>query len=313
MVDVDLRCSDLRALPADEAASFVHMTADSEGYARSKLVGLRALDDFMCANGISLEALTEGDVEGHMRGMLRDRSVRTANMNLFHARSFLEWLFEEGYDVPTCDGVWYQRLGDDGSRWSKRLDDEMIARVLRATRRYPRDVAGMRDAIAVNLALRCGAPTAALAAMDVGDVELGGSGGSVTFGRGSSRRPHAIADDMAQLIGRYLELRGHPPDNDPLLVSTAHVNPNCRMTTDGIRLAARQRLANSGVPKGLNTLGTLRNTYTNLPAMSGLSLEGIEWLLMRRADAGAASGDDPLARATVAVGMVLDDERMGVG
>lgn len=283
MFDIDRYTSEFRVLPPDEVASFVYLTTEKDVYTQNKIKRLKAFDAYLYKNHISLDTLSENDVSRYMERMLQKYKTGTANVLFAAVRTFLAWLEIEGYEVPTCKNVWYQHFKGDVDPRST-LSNNALIKVLKSTTRYPINIIGLRDAIAVNLALRNGITTSELVAINVGDVEISGDKGIAWVNINKRRNGRPLAPEVVELIKKYLELRGNPADKEPLFISTSNNNRNNRMTTDGLRISTRKGLRNSGLPKELSNLGTLRTTNTLGIILCDYKLKEIEEIVRRNSE-----------------------------
>lgn len=144
---------------------------------------------------------------------------------------------------------------------------------------------GTRDWAMINLMVRCGLSEIEIVRANVGDIRVKG-GKQVIFVQGKSKDKkdeYVILTPQAQeVIERYLETRGKPKEDEPLLWGVGNRAKEERITTRAIRERVNYYLKLAGIKRKGITPYSLRHTAALLAIEAGAAVSEVKQMLRHK-------------------------------
>jgi integrase/recombinase XerC len=144
---------------------------------------------------------------------------------------------------------------------------------------------GLRDWAMINLMVRCGLSEIEIVRANVGDIKVK-SGKQVIFVQGKSKNKkdeYVILTPQAQeVLESYVETRGKPKEDEPLLWGIGNRAKGERITTRAIRERVNYYLKLAGIKRKGITPYSLRHTAALLAIEGGAAVSEVKQMLRHK-------------------------------
>jgi integrase/recombinase XerC len=144
---------------------------------------------------------------------------------------------------------------------------------------------GLRDWAMINLMVRCGLSEIEIVRANVGDIKVKG-GKQVIFVQGKSKNKkdeYVILTPQAQeVLESYVETRGKPKEDEPLLWGVGNRAKGERITTRAIRERVNYYLKLAGIKRKGITPYSLRHTAALLAIEGGAAVSEVKQMLRHK-------------------------------
>jgi integrase/recombinase XerC len=144
---------------------------------------------------------------------------------------------------------------------------------------------GLRDWAMINLMVRCGLSEIEIVRANVGDIKVKG-GKQVIFVQGKSKNKKdeyvILTPQTQEVLESYVETRGKPKEDEPLLWGVGNRAKGERITTRAIRERVNYYLKLAGIKRKGITPYSLRHTAALLAIEGGAAVSEVKQMLRHK-------------------------------
>lgn len=198
--------------------------------------GIRRMLKYFNANAIT--APTTNDMDAYICALQSEKKA-TASIRLYCtvAKLYFQFLEREGIYRNVTKAMAPLKFRKSSTHNRKSLTDEQAKKLLNAINGD--DIISRRNKAIIGLSLSCGLRTCEISRADVADFSNENGFWTLAIqgkGRSSKDEYAKVPEPVAELINKYLELRGNVDDSEPLFTSMSN-NRNWKENSYGSRLS----------------------------------------------------------------------------